>query len=178
MDLTSSSWIPSCLISVDSTSPVNIGPSNLSSRGGRKRKQWCLIGGEEMINLRAGQMNLCCTMTDILTINQEHQSSNSGDWRDCQCDKDCVASHLLSSQTSSRRSLTLLIHWKGVLQEKPGCHPPHVTRCDDRGSDPKVFGYMPFGCQKDVINATMMDRYPDALKSSSRSMSSTLYATR
>ena len=156
MDLTSSSWIPSCLISVDSASPANIGPFNPPSREGRKWELWCWIGGEEMINLIAGQMNHCCTMTDILAINQEHRRSNSGDWRDCHCDKDCVASHRLSSQTSSRRSLTLLIHRKRMLQKKPGHYPSHATRYDDRRSDSKVLWHKPFGCQQDVINAIMV----------------------
>ena len=57
---------------------------------------------------------------------------------------------------SSHRSLTLLKHGKGVLQKKPDRLPPHATRCDDRGSDSKVFWHIPFGDQKDVINATMV----------------------
>ena len=95
-------------------------------------------------------------MTDILTINQEHRNSYSDNWGDYQCDLDRIASHLSSHQMSSHRSLTLLRHWKAVLQKKPDHLPPHATRCDDRGGDPKVFWHIPDGDQKDVINATMM----------------------
>ena len=110
-----------------------------------------------MVDLRTGQMDLCCTTTDILTINQEHRSGDSYEWRDCQCDKDCDASHLQFSQTSSRRPLTLLTHWMGVIQEKPGFILHVLLRCDNRGSHSRVFWHIPFGCQQDVVNATMVD---------------------